>query len=49
MHYLGTLLRYDCTPRSIEAIRRFHELAAHWEVINGQRPLEVVGVEAVVA
>ena len=45
--YLDSLIRYECTPRSIEAIERFHRLAAHWGVIERQRPLEVVGAEAV--
>ena len=49
VHYLGTLIRYECTPRSIEAIERFHRLAAQWGVIERQRPLEVVGTVAVEA
>ncbi|MBC03768.1 MAG: hypothetical protein CMJ34_10775 [Phycisphaerae bacterium] len=47
VHYLGTLIRYECTSRSIEAIERFHGLAARWGVIDGQRPLDVVPVETV--
>lgn len=46
VHYLGTLIRYESTPRSIEAIRRFHELAARWGVTERQRPLEIVENEA---
>ncbi len=49
VHYLGTLLRYECTPRSLEAIARFHELAAKWGVIDHQRPLEIAGSGSVVA
>ena len=41
VHYLGTLLRYDCTERSIEAIRTFHELAARHGVIEEARPLGI--------
>ena len=47
VHYLGTLIRYECTARSIEAIQRFHGLTARWKVIEKQRPLEVVETEAV--
>ena len=49
VHYLGTLIRYECTSRSIEAIQRFHRLAAHWGVTKARKPLEVVGAEAVEA
>ena len=49
VHYLGTLLRYECTPRSLAAIARFHELAAKWDVIDQQRPLEIAELGSVVA
>ncbi|MAD77875.1 MAG: hypothetical protein CMJ51_00715 [Planctomycetaceae bacterium] len=46
VHYLGTLLRYECTPRSLEAIRLFHELAERHGVIEERRPLLVADHEA---
>lgn len=42
--YLGGLLRYDVTPRSLEAIRRFHALAVDHGVIERLRPLEVAEI-----
>ena len=49
VHYLGTLLRYECTPRSLQAIRLFHELAERHGVIEDRRPLLVAESEGVAA
>ena len=41
IEYLGRLLRYEITDRSIEAIRTFHELAARHGAIEELRPLRI--------
>lgn len=41
IEYLGRLLRYEFTERSIEAIRTFHELAATHGAIDEVRPLRI--------
>lgn len=41
IEYLGRLLRYEITERSIEAIRTFHDLAARHGAIDEVRPLRV--------
>lgn len=41
IEYLGRLLRYEITERSIEAIRTFHDLAAKHGAIDEVRPLRV--------
>ena len=41
IEYLGRLLRYEITDRSIEAIRTFHELAARHGAIDELRPLRI--------
>ncbi len=48
VHYMGTLLRYEFTDASIEAIERFFDLAARHGVIANRRPLRVAtGASAV--
>lgn len=49
VHYLGTLLRYDCTPRSLEAITRFHDLVERHGIVEHRRPLLVAEAELEVA
>jgi hypothetical protein len=49
IEYLGRLLRYEFTDRSLEAIRRFHELAAHHGAIDEVRPLAIASIGSRVA
>ena len=42
--YLTRYLKYDVGERELESIRRFHALAAKWDVVGRARPLSVYPV-----